>query len=359
MFFFQIMYIVVFYWDNGIQLWMPAFAGMTVTLWNNRNTNMQTTSPNTTHKIVCLLGPTAAGKTQLSFNLVDTFVDTFPMEIVSVDSALIYRDMTIGTAKPDAATLKKYPHFLIDTHDAAQAYSAADFCRDATHYITEITDRNHTPLFVGGTMLYFRSLWQGLSPLPPADASIRTQIDTRAAQIGWHALHDELQKTDPIAAARIHPNDPQRIQRALEVYYITGKSLSDWFATAKETLPEYNFLKIAIAPASREVLHQRIAQRFDQMLQAGLIEEVRALHARGDLSLQLPSMRAVGYRQVWEYLEGNVDYATMREKAIVATRQLAKRQLTWLRSFDDVVWLDSEAGDVREQVVARVSEFLA
>lgn len=303
-------------------------------------------------KIICLLGPTASGKTNLALAL----TKYLPIEIISVDSALIYRGMDIGTAKPDATILQSVPHHLINTHDPIEAYSAADFCRDVEQLIPAIIARKKIPLLVGGTMLYFRSLWQGLAILPPADPLIRQQIDTRAATEGWETLHNELKKVDPDAAARIHPNDPQRIQRALEVYYITGQPLSSFF-TQNQTTP-YAILKLAIAPHDRALLHQRIANRFDQMLNQGFVTEVEALRARGDLSLALPSMRAVGYRQVWEYLDGNYDYDTMREKAIVATRQLAKRQLTWLRSFDDVVNFDSEESFLVEKVLDVINQFL-
>jgi tRNA dimethylallyltransferase len=305
--------------------------------------------------IICLMGPTASGKTQLALEL----ADTLPIEIISVDSALIYRDMDIGTAKPDKSTLQKYPHYLIDIRDAAESYSTADFCHDAHQLIDSIHQRNHIPLLVGGTMLYYRSLWQGLSPLPPADPAIRKDIDARAVQLGWQALHAELAKIDPIAAQRIHPNDPQRLQRALEVYYITGHSLTDILAQGNSNAIQHPMINFAIAPTNREILHQRIAQRFDSMLDQGFIEEVTCLRQRGDLSLALPSMRAVGYRQVWEYLDQQYDYSTMREKGIIATRQLAKRQFTWLRSFNDIIWLETGSLDLIKQALNHILPYIS
>lgn len=297
------------------------------------------------------MGPTASGKTQLAIDL----AAFLPIEIISVDSALIYRGMDIGTAKPEPELLQKIPHFLINIRDPSEFYSAAEFCNDAKTIISAIHARGNIPLLVGGTMLYYRSLWQGLSILPPADQAIRQQIDARAAIEGWQTLHDELKQIDPVAAARIHPNDPQRLQRALEVFYITGKSLTYFFEhTPNETSP-YHTLKLAMAPTDRALLHQRIADRFDLMLDQGLLDEVKALHERGDLHLNLPSIRAVGYRQVWQYLEGLDTYNTMREKAIIATRQLAKRQLTWLRGFNDVQWLATDNPDntaITRQLIA-------
>lgn len=305
------------------------------------------------HSIICLMGPTASGKTQLAIDL----AASLPLEIISVDSALIYKGMDIGTAKPSSELLQQVPHHLIDIKDPIESYSAADFCHDAATLIRDIHTRGKIPFLVGGTMLYFRSLWQGLSNLPAADPHIRQQVDARAVEVGWQTLHDELKKIDPISAARIHPNDPQRLQRALEVFYISGRPLSAFFAEDKNQ-PSYRALKLAIAPNDRGVLHQRIAQRFDVMLEHGFIDEVTKLKVRGDLSLDLPSMRSVGYRQVWQYLDGLYDYDTMREKAIIATRQLAKRQLTWLRSFDDVIWLASEAPDLAQQALYHSRQFL-
>jgi len=292
------------------------------------------------------MGPTASGKTALAVNL----LQHFPMEIVSVDSAMVYRTMDIGTAKPDAATLAKAPHRLIDIRDPLDAYSAAQFRDDALQEIKQIIQQKKIPLLVGGTMLYFRALQQGLSDLPSADQSVRKKITEQAAQSGWDKLHDDLLKIDPLAAARIHPHDAQRIQRALEVYLLTGKNLTTWQEENDTSLHRYTFYNFAIAPLDRSVLHARIAARFTQMLDEGLIDEVKKLRARGDLTLETPAIRSVGYRQVWEYLSGHYTYQEMQERGIIATRQLAKRQLTWLRSWPDMIWFDSEATDLYEQV---------
>ena len=285
--------------------------------------------------MLALLGPTASGKSALAAKA----AEKFPIEIVSMDSALVYRGMDIGTAKPAAALCAQVPHHLIDIIDPDQTYSAGRWRNDALVKIEEIASRNRIPLLVGGTMLYYRALTTGLDELPQADARVRAEIDAQATARGWPALHAELEKVDPKAAARIAPNDPQRIQRALEVWRVTGKPLSE-LQGRKETGLPFRLTGVALIP-ERAVLHQRIAQRFDAMLKLGLIDEVKALRKKYRLSAALPSMRAVGYRQVWEYLEGATDQETMREKAIAATRQLAKRQLTWLRSFPDLVRLDA------------------
>ena len=283
-------------------------------------------------KAIFLMGPTGSGKTDLAVEL----YKRFPVEIISVDSALVYKGMDIGTAKPDAATLQQAPHRLIDFLDPSQAYSAADFRTDALREMGEISARGKIPLLVGGTMLYFRALEYGLSELPKADPAIRAKLDAEAAEHGWLNLHQRLQQLDPVAAQRIHPNDPQRLQRALEVYELTGKSLTELQqAMWQETCP-YDLLKIALIPDNRAWLHQRLAQRFDVMLSLGLIEEVKRLWTRGDLDVNLPAIRAVGYRQVWDYLNGKLDYTQMRDRAIVSTRQLAKRQMTWLRSETNI-----------------------
>lgn len=287
-------------------------------------------------KVVLLMGPTAAGKTDLAVEL----VERMNMEIISVDSALVYRGMDIGTAKPAAPVLERAPHHLIDIKDPAEAYSAAEFAADAAGLICDILGRGKTPLLCGGTMLYFRSITQGLSSLPSADEGIRQKILAEARQRGWDAMHDTLSRIDPRAAQRIHPNDPQRIQRALEVYEITGLSMSDWQEQHKPQGLPYDFIKLAIAPADRAVLHGRIETRFDHMLQQGFIDEVAELKKRADLDLDKPSMRCVGYRQIWEHLDGKYDVNQARLKGIYATRQLAKRQLTWLRSVSDLQWLD-------------------
>lgn len=284
-------------------------------------------SPNDLPTIIFIMGPTAAGKTDLAVEC----VERFGCELISVDSALVYREMDIGTAKPDAETLKRAPHKLIDIIDPSESYSAANFREDALREIQSTLSRGKTPVLVGGTMLYYKTLQEGLSELPQANESIREQLEADARQYGWQKMHDRLAKIDPVSAERIHPNDPQRIQRALEVYEISGKTLTEfWQAQTSQSLP-YNILKIAFFPENRALLRERIALRFHHMLELGFIEEVEALRARGDLHLELPSMRCVGYRQVWEYLDGSMGFEEMKEKGITATRQLAKRQMTWLR----------------------------
>jgi tRNA dimethylallyltransferase len=291
---------------------------------------------------IFLMGPTASGKTSLAIEL----CKHLPCEIISVDSALVYRGMDIGTAKPDAETLARAPHRLIDIRDPSQPYSAAEFREDALREMAAIVAAGKTPLLVGGTMLYFKVLRDGIATMPAADPQIRQQIEEEAAAGGWQAVHEQLARVDPIAAQRIHPTDPQRLQRALEVYRITGQSMTELQQQAKNTeaLP-YRLQQLAIAPARRKTLHQRIAARFDEMLANGFVEEVKSLFQRGDLHSNLPAIRAVGYRQVWDYLEGKLDYEQMREKGIIATRQLAKRQLTWLRSWPDLNWIISDDED--------------
>ncbi|EKT61114.1 tRNA (adenosine(37)-N6)-dimethylallyltransferase MiaA [Providencia burhodogranariea] len=284
-----------------------------------------------------LMGPTASGKTALAIAL----RQHLPVEIVSVDSALVYRGMDIGTAKPNAEELSLAPHRMIDILDPSLPYSAADFRRDALNVMDEITSQGKIPLLVGGTMLYFKALLEGLSPLPSADPVVRAEIESIAEKQGWSEIHRRLAEVDSIAAARIHPNDPQRLSRALEVYLISGRTLTEMTQTAGEELP-YNVYQFAIAPQDRKILHQRIEQRFHQMLEAGFEEEVKTLHERGDLHVDLPSIRCVGYRQMWSYLENEIDYDEMVYRGICATRQLAKRQITWLRSWENVHWLDSE-----------------
>ncbi len=288
--------------------------------------------------VIFLLGPTASGKTALATAL----YQTLPAELISVDSALIYRSMDIGTAKPTAAELELAPHHLIDIRDPAQSYSAADFRSDALRLIAEIQHRGNIPVLVGGTMLYFKALLEGISPLPEANDAVRQQLEQEAAVKGWARLHEELARVDPVSARRIHPNDPQRINRALEVYRISGRSLTELTAAKGEPFA-YPVHQFAIAPDERAVLHQRIALRFMQMLEQGFEQEVRLLKQRPDLHLDLPSMRCVGYRQMWQYLDGACSYAEMTERGIAATRQLAKRQLTWLRSWPDLTWLSSDA----------------
>lgn len=282
------------------------------------------------------MGPTASGKTQLAIDL----VQQHNCEIISVDSALIYKSMDIGTAKPTSAELSLAPHRLIDILDPAETYSAADFVRDSRKEIEDILQKGKTPLLVGGTMMYFKSLLEGLSPLPAADDIVRQQIAKEAQQLGWEHLHQMLMVIDPDAAARIHPNDPQRLSRALEVYRISGRTLTELIKTKSSALP-YNVIQFAIAPKERKDLHELIAMRFDSMLRSGFIEEVEKLKLRNDLHIDMPSIRCVGYRQCWQYLEGEFDRNTMVEKAVAATRQLAKRQLTWLRGWSNLEWLES------------------
>lgn len=296
---------------------------------------------------IFLMGPTASGKTALAVEL----VQRFPMEIISVDSALIYKGMDIGSAKPDAETLAKAPHRLIDFLDPSESYSAADFREDALKAMAEITAQGKIPLLVGGTMLYFKVLKEGIAKLPAADETIRAQLLIEAQEKGWPALHRELEQVDPESAARLNPNDAQRLQRALEVYRATGRSLTQWHKQQKtETFP-YEVVNIAVSPTDRAVLHDRIAQRFHEMLTQGFYDEVKALYNRGDLNPNMPSMRAVGYRQMWDCLDGKISYAEMEERGIIATRQLAKRQITWLRSWKDLHWLDSLDPNITEKVL--------
>lgn len=305
--------------------------------------------------IICLMGPTASGKTQLAVQL----VQQFPLEIVSVDSAMVYRGMDIGTAKPDAAILKIAPHWLINLRDPAEPYSAAQFCIDAHAAIQDIHARNKIPLLVGGTMLYFRALLKGFSDLPSADADFRAQLIAEANHLGWPALHARLQSIDPIVAARIHPNDSQRIQRALEVIQLSGKSFSSMQNHNQFWLKNNKIIVFGLVPRDRKILHQRIAYRFRQMLKMGLIDEVAVLFARGDLTPELPAIRAAGYHQVWDYLAGNMSLIEMEERAIIATRQLAKRQLTWLRHWSPVdAWFECEALNIFDQLIKQIEVIL-
>lgn len=300
---------------------------------------------------IFLMGPTASGKTDLALAL----VDALPCELVSVDSALIYRGMDIGTAKPDKATLARYPHRLVDIRDPAESYSAAEFRADALEAMAEITSRGRIPLLVGGTMLYYKALLEGLADMPSADLGVRAELEARAAAEGWEALHRELARVDPESAARIHPNDPQRLTRALEVYRVSGLSMTahrqrqmaqnSGIQTPGAGQLPYTVAQFAIAPEQRQVLHERIARRFHLMLAQGFVEEVEALRLREDLHAGLPSIRAVGYRQVWDYLDGRLSREEMAERGIIATRQLAKRQFTWLRGWEKLNWLDSLASD--------------
>ena len=299
------------------------------------------------------MGPTAAGKTGLAVQL----AQRLPVEIISVDSALVYRGMNIGTGKPDAATLAKAPHHLIDIRDPTEAYSAAAFRNDALVLMREITQRGRIPLLVGGTMLYFRALLRGLDDLPQADAALRAQIEAEAAVKGWPALHAELAQHDTITAARLQPTDAQRIQRALEVFRVSGVPLSAQLTAGHDAVP-YRVLQLALTPSDRSVLHQRIAARFDAMLAEGLVDELIGLRRQYMLEAGMTAMRCVGYRQAWEYLAGEIEYDALRDKGIAATRQLAKRQLTWLRSWPDVVALDCLADDLETQTLARIERHL-
>lgn len=286
---------------------------------------------------IFLMGPTASGKTDLAIAL----RQHLPVEVISVDSALIYKGMDIGTAKPSKVEQQFAPHRLIDILDPAESYSVMNFREDALREMAEISAAGKIPLLVGGTMLYYKALLEGLSPLPSADPVIRAQIEARAEKIGWAGLHTELLNIDPIAANRINPNDSQRINRALEVFYISGKTLTELTAEQGESIP-YHITQFAIAPQERTVLHQRIKQRFHKMIELGFEQEVRSLFERGDLHSDLPSIRCVGYRQMWEYLEGKIDLDEAIFKGICATRQLAKRQITWLRGWNsELEWLDS------------------
>jgi tRNA dimethylallyltransferase len=305
-------------------------------------------------KAILLLGPTASGKTALAFEI----ADRFPVEIVSVDSAQVFRDMDIGTAKPDAATLARYPHRLIDLISPEESYSAARFRADALAAMAEITAAGRVPLLVGGTMLYFKALREGLADLPEADPELRARIDAEAAERGWPALHAELARLDPDTAARLASNDAQRIQRALEIVRATGKALGDHFAAQRSEPLPYRLLSLALLPSDRAVLHARIARRFEEMLNDGLVAEVEMLRAKYKLNANLPSMRCVGYRQVWEMLEGTLPGDELRDRSIFATRQFAKRQITWLRSMRDYEALDPLAQRAKDQALKTVADFL-
>jgi tRNA dimethylallyltransferase len=303
---------------------------------------------------ILLMGPTASGKTAVALEI----ARALPCEIVSVDSAQVYRHMDIGTAKPDAATLARAPHHLIDIIEPDETYSAARFRDDAQTLMREITERGNIPLLAGGTMLYFKTLLEGLSELPEADPAVRMVIDTMAEESGWPAMHRRLAQVDPETAARLEPNDSQRIQRALEVYFVTERPMSSILKKPKYVYFPYTPIKIALVPGDRSVLHTRIAERFETMLELGLIGELRKLRADYALDLSMPAMRCVGYRQVWHYLDGKVALATLREQAVAATRQLAKRQLTWLRSMHDLSEFDCLAEDVAAQVLMHIRQQL-
>lgn len=285
------------------------------------------------------MGPTAAGKTDLALEI----AQRYPVEIISVDSALVYRGMDIGTAKPTPEVLSQYPHHLVDIIEPSESYSAGNFRNDALRLMKDITERGKVPLLVGGTMLYFKALQQGLADLPNANPMVRAKLDQEMEMYGLASMHARLAEIDPVSAARIHKNDPQRIQRALEVYELTGKSLTDLTKPVQQQFP-YHVVKIILSPFERHILHQRIEDRYRTMIDDGFIEEVQTLYQREDCHPDLPSIRAVGYRQAWSYLSGEYDKDTFIEKAIIATRQMAKRQLTWLRAQDDGIWFDSGDG---------------
>ena len=301
--------------------------------------------------VICLMGPTASGKTALAMAL----YDALPCDIISVDSALVFKGMDIGTAKPTAEELAAYPHQLIDIRDPSDSYSAADFCQDALKAIAKSRENGRIPLLVGGTMMYFKSLIEGISPLPEADESIRKSIAFEAAEKGWLALHEELQDFDPVSAERIHPNDPQRLARAIEVYRKTGHTLTQ-LTEIKGDKVNGNVLQFAIAPKERSDLHARIELRFQQMIEQDFKQEVIDLKQRGDLHLDLPSMRCVGYRQMWQHLQGDYDHDEMIFKGVCATRQLAKRQLTWLRSWQNLQWLHMEDENNLQVILSAVSK---
>ena len=309
-----------------------------------------TKSASSSLPVIAIMGPTASGKTGLALAL----ANECDCEIISVDSALVYTGMDIGTAKPTAVERSLVPHHLIDIIDPAESYSVSQFCKDAVKLIEEIHSRNRVPILAGGTMMYFKALINGISPLPKSDEAIRQQIAEEAKSVGWAKLHDELCRVDPKSGERIHPNDPQRLTRALEVYRSSGKTLTYWQNEKGAPCP-YFISQFAIAPAERSVLHQRIEERFDMMLKQGFEQEVKQLLERGDLHEDLPSIRSVGYRQMWQYLTGQLSYEQMREKGIVATRQLAKRQLTWLRGWNELTWLDTFGKDNLTKITAKVT----
>jgi tRNA dimethylallyltransferase len=314
---------------------------------------MTDTAPSGRPPAIFLMGPTASGKTDVALRL----AEAFPLEIISVDSAVVYRGLDIGTAKPGPDERARARHHLIDIVDPEEPYSAGRFRADALAAMDAIRSRGRVPLLAGGTMLYYRALAEGIGPMPPADAEVRAALDREAADRGLAALHAELRAVDPDAANRIHPNDPQRVQRALEVHRITGRPISAFHGEQSVEPLADRILQLAVAPRDRDRLHARIADRFDAMLAAGLMDEVAGLRERPALHADLPSMRAVGYRQVWQYLDGELDARGMRERGIIATRQLAKRQLTWLRGMRDVHWFDSEP-DPYPAIRGEVARFL-
>jgi len=306
-------------------------------------------------KAILLMGPTASGKTAVAIDL----MRRFPLELISVDSAQVFRDMNIGTAKPDGATLRAFPHHLIDLISPEESYSAARFCQDALALMADITARGKVPLLVGGTMLYFKALLVGLAELPQADAALRADLDAEAGRLGWPALHAELARVDPETAVRLAPNDAQRIQRALEIYRLGGRPMSVLLAAGAQQPPPYDFISIGLLPAERSVLHARIAERFDAMLKAGLEDELARLRRQYRLTPHLPAMRCVGYRQVWAVQDGSAPREEMRDRGIYATRQLAKRQITWLTNTLKPEIFDCLAPDLCAQVAGRIERTLA
>ena len=304
---------------------------------------------------ILMMGPTGVGKTGLAAEL----VARLPLEIISVDSAMVFRGMDIGTAKPDAELLARAPHHLIDLIDPSESYSAARFVADATRVMGEIHSRGRVPLLVGGTMLYFRALQSGLAKLPAADPAIRRQIEERAAVLGWPAMHGELQQLDPAAALRIRPFDRQRIQRALEVIELTGKPISSQQREDLRRAAPVRDLRLVMAPADRKLLGEQLALRFQEMMGRGLMDELRRLHARGDLHADMPALRLIGYRQLWAHLEGRMDLEEAVSRAIIATRQLARRQLTWLRAEPGAEWIDAADPGLIDRVSARIDAWLA
>jgi tRNA dimethylallyltransferase len=301
--------------------------------------------------ILCLLGPTASGKTHLAIQL----ADQLPCDLISVDSAMVYRSLNIGTAKPDAATLQAYPHALIDICDPATPYSAAQFRDDALKCIEHSLSQHRLPVLVGGSMLYHHVLQHGIADLPAANPTLRAELQQKAKTDGWDTLHRDLQHIDPSAAERIHPNDPQRLLRALEVFYVSGNTLSSYWAQQETQRLPYEFINIGLQ-VERPVLRQRIAERFHQMMQQGFLDEVRALYARSDMHADLPSMRSVGYQQAWHYLQGNITHEHMLEQAINTTRQLAKRQMTWLRRWPAIHWVNPESDVCLDEILRKIDQ---
>ncbi len=300
--------------------------------------------------VIAIMGPTASGKTGLALEIAK-HVDS---EVISVDSALVYRDMDIGTAKPSKTEQGGVVHHLIDIIDPSETYSVSQFVNDTNRLVEEIRARGKQPILAGGTMMYFNALINGISPLPKSDEALREEITRQGKDLGWSKLHEELCRVDPVSGERIHPNDPQRITRALEVFRSSGRTLTDW-QQHKGQACSFDVVQFAIAPKDRAVLHERIAERFDLMLQQGFEQEVLKLYERSDLHEDLPSIRSVGYRQMWQYLEGQLSFDEMRERGIIATRQLAKRQLTWLRGWENVTWLDTFANDNLTKITAKVT----